>query len=248
MRRVCGPLTLLLAVSWMTGATARAQAPPGRVVNPQATGSIKKAAPSTPARPAPARPAPDRPAPDRPAPARPAPSPDPAEADLRAISEAPDELLQEGEELAEITTGDVKRTYEQTQVTEEEKRRAAVAQQQAMAEEQQMAGRVRGLQQLIEREEQLLVQRMTYASKLREKGLTTNDQPLLDQAERYERAALTEYQKKVRQFESMSVAPASPDRASREAAPARPANAAPKGNANAAPKGNASASRPQPRR
>jgi hypothetical protein len=103
-----------------------------------------------------------------------------------------------------------------------------------------MAGRVRGLQQLIEREEQLLVQRMTYAAKLREKGLTTNDQQLLDQAERYERAALAEYQKKVRQFETMSVMPATSERQGRAPAPARPSNAA--------PKGNASASRPQPRR
>ncbi|MCU0958615.1 MAG: hypothetical protein MUF48_00795 [Pirellulaceae bacterium] len=226
MRRLCVPLTLLVAVSSMIVATATAQAPPGRVVNPNAARSVKKTAP---------------PAPARPAPARPTPAPEPMEALPQEMPEAPEELIQEeGEELAEITAGEVKRTYEQMQVTEDEKRRAALAQQQAAAEEQQMAGRVRGLQQLIEREEQLLVQRMTYAAKLREKGLTTNDQQLLDQAERYERAALAEYQKKVRHFESMSVVPATPPQQGRAPAPARPSQAN--------PKGNASASRPQPRR
>ncbi len=170
-----------------------------------------------------------------------APTPVPTEAAPQALPEAPEELIQEGDDFAEITQGEVTRTVEQMQVTEEEKRRAAQGQQQAAAEEQQMAGRVRSLQAAIEREEQLLVQRMTYAAKLREKGLTTNDQQLLDQAERYERAALTEYQKKVRQFETMSVTPAASERQGREPAPTRPAN-------NPAPKGNASASRPQPRR
>lgn len=223
MRRAPGPLTLLVAVSLMTAATSRAQAPPGRVVNPNAVGPVKKAPAPTPARPAPPRPAPQ-----------------PMEAQPQEITEAPEGLLQDGEEPTEIATGDVKRTYEQMQVTEDEKRRAAVVRQQGAAEEQQMAGRVRSLQQLIEREEQLLVQRMTYAGKLREKGLATNDQQLLDQAERYERAALTEYQKKVRHFESLSVMPAGPERTNREPAPARPSNPM--------PKGNASASRPQPRR
>lgn len=235
MRRVCGPLTLLVAVSLMITASARAQTPPGRVVNPTTAGAAKKATPPAPARPTPARPAQPRLA----------PVVDPVEAELRELAEAPGALLQDGdeeEELAEITSGEVKRTYEQMQVSEEEKRRAAVAAQQAAAEEQQMAGRVRSLQLLIEREEQLLVQRMAYAGKLREKGLTTNDQQLLDQAERYERAALTEYQKKVRHFESMSVMPAaSPAQQGRQAAPARPSGSA-------AQKGNASASRPQPRR
>lgn len=226
MRRLCGPLTLLVAVSLMITATATAQAPPGRVVNPNAAGSVKKPAPAAPARPAPPRPVPVQ---------------EPIEAAPQEIPQAPEELIQDGEDLAEITQGEVKRSYEQMQVTEEEKRRAALAAQQAAAEEQQMAGRVRGLQQLIEREEQLLVQRMTYAAKLREKGLTTNDQQLLDQAERYERAALSEYQKKVRQFEAMNVVPAAtPERQGREPAPARPSTVN--------PKGNASASRPQPRR
>ena len=40
---------------------------------------------------------------------------------------------------------------------------------------------------LIEKEEQLLAQRMAYAAKLREKGLAANDQKLLDQAEQFER-------------------------------------------------------------
>ena len=68
-----------------------------------------------------------------------------------------------------------------------------------------MAGRVRGLQLLIAKEEQLLAQRLAYAGKLREKGLAANDQKTLDQAEQFERAALAEYLKKVQQFERTSV-------------------------------------------
>ena len=76
----------------------------------------------------------------------------------------------------------------------------------ATAEEQAMAGRIRGLQAAIEKEEQLLAQRLEYASRVRAKGLTDNDQKLLDQAEKFERAALAEYEKKVRHFEAMRVA------------------------------------------
>ena len=107
--------------------------------------------------------------------------------------------------------GAVIRTFENIQVTEEEKLRAAAGKQAAAAEEQQMAGRIRGLQVLIEKEEQLLAQRMAYAARIREKGLADNDQKLLDQAERYERAALAEYEKKVQQFEALRVTNSAPD-------------------------------------
>ena len=102
--------------------------------------------------------------------------------------------------------GEVIRTFEEIKTTDEEKRRAAAAKATATAEEQAMAGRIRGLQAAIEKEEQLLAQRLEYASRVRAKGLTDNDQKLLDQAEKYERAALVEYEKKVRHFEAMRVA------------------------------------------
>ena len=113
------------------------------------------------------------------------------------------------------------RTYENIQVPEEEKRRAAAGRQTAAAEEQQVAGRIRGLQLLIEKEEQLLAQRMAYATKLREKGLAANDQQILDQAERFERAALAEYQKKVQQFERASVTNSAPEQPRRAPLPPR---------------------------
>ncbi len=106
-------------------------------------------------------------------------------------------------------------------MTEEEKLRAAAGKQAATAEEQQMAGRVRGLQVLMEKEEQLLAQRMAYAARIREKGLADNDQKLLDQAERYERAALAEYEKKVQQFEALRVTNSAPDQTRRAPAPVR---------------------------
>jgi hypothetical protein len=124
-------------------------------------------------------------------------------------------------EPAVITPGQVTRTFENIQITEEEKQRAAAGKQAAAAEEMQMQARVRGLQTLIAREEQLLAQRLAYAAKVREKGLATNDQKTLAQAEQFERAALAEYQKKVQQFERASVTNSAPDPSRRTPPPPR---------------------------
>ena len=113
------------------------------------------------------------------------------------------------------------RTFEEIQITEDEKRRAAAGKQAAAAEEQLMSGRVRGLQLLIAKEEQLLAQRLAYAGKLREKGLAANDQKTLDQAEQFERAALAEYLKKVQQFERTSVTNSCPEQPRRTPQPPR---------------------------
>jgi hypothetical protein len=97
------------------------------------------------------------------------------------------------------------KTQGKIEVSAEEKKRAAAAQQAAIAEEQQMISRLRGLQALMEKEERLLAQRLAYAAKIREKGLASNDQKLLDQAEDYERRSLAYYQKRVEQFEKASI-------------------------------------------
>lgn len=139
--------------------------------------------------------------------------------------EAPPEARTElpPRELADETTTETEavaaRTHEHIEATEDEKRRAAAAKQAAQLEEQQMMARVRGLQAMIEREEALLTQRLTQASQIREAGLTKNDQKLLDQAEQIERQALVHYQKRVEQFEKMSLPPA-PSRSGQQATPA----------------------------
>ena len=73
----------------------------------------------------------------------------------------------------------------------------------------------------MEKEESLLAQRMAYAAQIRDKGLADNDQKLLDQAERFERAALAEYEKKVRQFETMRVTNGAPEQTRPTPAPVR---------------------------
>ena len=99
----------------------------------------------------------------------------------------------------------VVKTQEKVEVTQEERKKAAVAQQAATAEEQKIASQLRGLQLLMQKEEQALAQRLAYAAKIRAQGLASNDQKLLDQAERLERQALDYYQKRVKQFESFTV-------------------------------------------
>ena len=64
---------------------------------------------------------------------------------------------------------------------------------------------MRGLQALMQKEEQALAQRLAYAGKLRAAGLAKNDQKMLDQAEGLERQALDYYQKRVKQFEAASI-------------------------------------------
>ncbi len=97
------------------------------------------------------------------------------------------------------------RTHENLDATPEEKQRAAALAASASVEERQVASRVRGLQLLMQKEEQALAQRLAYASKLRAQGLTKNDQKTLDQAEQLERQALDYYLKRVQQFEKASV-------------------------------------------
>ncbi len=88
-------------------------------------------------------------------------------------------------------------------VTADQQRRAAIAQQTAVAEEKKVALRVRWVEQQMQREETLLAQRLAYANKLRQNGLTKNDQKILDQASQYERQALAAYQSRVEQFEKV---------------------------------------------
>jgi hypothetical protein len=205
---------VLAGVSLGMLSMASAQEPAGRVVNGKTKQTVVK----------PLRPAADENRPLEPAPSAPAPleklEPVTDEAETRSSgrvtdemtgetpSEMPSEVTSEvtGEETTPVAEGEVIRTFEEIKTPEEEKRRAAAAKATATAEEQAMAGRIRGLQAAIEKEEQLLAQRLEYASRVRAKGLTDNDQKLLDQAEKYERAALVEYEKKIRQFEAMRVA------------------------------------------
>ena len=105
------------------------------------------------------------------------------------------------EALSEATI----RTHENIETPLEERQRAAAAAQAASAEEQQVSSRVRGLQLLMQKEEQALAQRLAYAAQIREQGLTKNDQKMLDQAERIERAALDYYQKRCQQFEQTTI-------------------------------------------
>lgn len=207
MRRFFGLFALLVGVSLIVTTTSSAQDPEGRVVNTKAKRSVKK--PVEPAREA-------QPLEATPADAKPL-EPTPAETGTEATPPATE---QRTDETAPAAEEGVIRTFENIQVTDEEKLRAAAGKQAAAAEEQQMSARIRGLQVLIEKEEQLLAQRMAYAARIREKGLADNDQKLLDQAERYERAALTEYEKKVQYFEALRVTNSAPDQTRRAPAPA----------------------------
>jgi len=76
-------------------------------------------------------------------------------------------------------------------------------------DEQQVMARVRGYQMQLEREEKVLNQRLAYAAQLRQQGLEKKDQNLLDQAEQYERKALTAYQGRVQQYEKANLNPGS---------------------------------------
>lgn len=214
MRRVWEIGMVLTGVSLGMLSMASAQEPAGRVVNGKTKPSVVK----------PLRPAPNDNRPLEPAPSESAPLEklEPVTEDVDtgssgrvtdamtegATSDATSEVTSEptGEATTPTAEGEVIRTFEEIKITDEEKRRAAAAKATATAEEQAMANRIRGLQAAIEKEEQLLAQRLEYASRVRAKGLTDNDPKLLDQAEKYERAALTEYEKKVRQFEAMRVA------------------------------------------
>ncbi|MEO2045914.1 MAG: hypothetical protein ABGX16_05010 [Pirellulales bacterium] len=79
--------------------------------------------------------------------------------------------------------------------------RSIVTPEVANGNEQQVMARVRGYQLVMEREEKVLSQRMAHATKLRQQGLQNKDQKLLDQAEQYERQAITAYQRRIKQFE-----------------------------------------------
>ena len=120
------------------------------------------------------------------------------------------------EESATQTEATTVKTVEQIEVSPEEKQRAAAARQTAIAEEQQVQARLRGLQALMEKEERLLAQRLAQAAQIRAKGLASNDQKMLDQAERYERQALDYYQKKVQQFENLNVATGTSEKSVRQ--------------------------------
>jgi hypothetical protein len=208
MRRLFGLFALLVCVSLLATTTLSAKDPEGRVVNTKANRPVKKQVEPPPAE--------ARPLAATPTDAKPL-EPTPAEARTEGTAPATEEPAA-GVSPAE--DGAVIRTYENIQITEEEKLRAAAGKQAAAAEEQQISGRVRGLQVLMEKEEQLLAQRLTYAARIRDKGLTDNDQKLLDQAERLERAALAEYEKKVQQFETMRVTNSAPEQTRRAPTPA----------------------------
>ncbi len=213
MRHFFGLFVLVAGLSLLLTTTVSAKDSEGRVINSKTKRVLKKLV----------DPPRDETVPTESTPAEAAPTQaTPTEATPTDAS--PTETGQAQESTGETTEAakpTVIRTYENIQVPEEEKRRAAAGRQTAAAEEQQVAGRIRGLQLLMEKEEQLLAQRMAYATKLREKGLAANDQQILDQAERFERAALAEYQKKVQQFERMSVTNSAPEQPRRAPLPPR---------------------------
>jgi hypothetical protein len=208
MRRCFGLFAVLVGVSLIVTTTSSAKDPEGRVVNTKAKRAVKKPVePAQEAQPLEATPTDAKPL-----------EPTPAKTGTEETPPAAEPLTDESAPAAE---GEVIRTFENIQVTDEEKLRAAAGKQAAAAEEQQMAARIRGLQVLIEKEEQLLAQRLAYAARIRDKGLADNDPKLLDQAERYERAALAEYEKKVQHFEALRVTNSAPDQTRRAPAPAR---------------------------
>lgn len=89
--------------------------------------------------------------------------------------------------------------------------------------------RVRAYQSQLQREEQLLQQRLLQADKIRQQGLQKKDQRLLDQAERYERQAMAAYQQRVKQFEVRNIGTTGRQPAART--PAQQRNYAPPRNA-----------------
>lgn len=88
-------------------------------------------------------------------------------------------------------------------VAPEEQRKAAAATQAATAEEQKITQRIRWVEAQLQREEQLLAQRLAYANRLRAAGLEKNDEKVLQQAEQYERQSLAAFQQRITQFEKM---------------------------------------------
>jgi hypothetical protein len=215
MRRLFGLFSLLIGVGLLVATTSSAKDPEGRVVNnTKMKRSVKKQV-----EPASAEAQPLVATPTDAKPLEPTPIESGTEETPPVAKEPVTKELAEGS--APATEEAVIRTYENIQVAEEEKLRAAAGKQAATAEERQISGRVRGLQATMEKEEQLLAQRMAYAARIREKGLTDNDQKLLDQAERFERAALVEYEKKVRQFETLRVTNSAPEQTRRAPTPAR---------------------------
>ena len=218
MRHFFGLFVLVAGLSLLLTTTVSAKDSEGRVVNSKTKRALKKLVdpPRDETVPTEGTPAEATPAEATPMEATPA--------EATPTDASPTETGQAQESTGETTEAakpTVIRTYENIQVPEEEKRRAAAGRQTASAEEQQVAGRIRGLQLLMEKEEQLLAKRMAYATKLREKGLAANDQQILDQAERFERAALAEYQKKVQQFERTSVTNSAPEQPRRAPLPPR---------------------------
>ena len=139
----------------------------------------------------------------------------------RVVKSNPKQEVNITDESQEATSVVKVRTHEQIDVSPEERQRAAVAAQAATAEEQQVAARLRSLQTLMQKEEQLLAQRLAYAAKIREQGLTKNDQKLLDQAELIERQSLDYYQKRCKQFENVTVKTSSSSSKANEPTPAR---------------------------
>lgn len=72
-------------------------------------------------------------------------------------------------------------------------------------DEQQVMARVRGYQSQLQREQQMLEQRLRQADRIRQQGLQRKDQRLLDQAERYERQAMAAYEQRIKQFEGRNL-------------------------------------------
>jgi hypothetical protein len=72
-------------------------------------------------------------------------------------------------------------------------------------DEQQVMARVRGYQSQLQREQQMLEQRLKQADRIRQQGLQRKDQRLLDQAERYERQAMAAYEQRIKQFEGRNL-------------------------------------------
>ncbi|MCO6456986.1 MAG: hypothetical protein J5I93_16930 [Pirellulaceae bacterium] len=105
-------------------------------------------------------------------------------------------------------------------------------------EEARIMGTLRGIEQQLAAEQQLLERRLQYAEQLRQKGLKDENRKLLEQAEQVERQAVQLYQQRVAQFEKVEVNAGSrvapgrpapsvqPRRSNQPAQPARPAQPA----------------------
>ena len=88
-------------------------------------------------------------------------------------------------------------------------------------DEQQVMSRVRGYQSQLQREQQLLEQRLKQADQLRRRGLQSKDQRVLDQAERYERQAMAAYEQRIKQFEGRELGNMGTKSSARTPAPGR---------------------------